>query len=196
MNILVDLSSLLLGEALVDFLERRAGPCRAMAARPDPPDGFEPDQILVDVATLEKLDPARWPQAKRVLIDTGLPEEQITRLLLTHRLHGVISTGTGSELFCKALETIQGDQVWVDNDKLRALMRNPALTNQAAGIASLSRRERDIALLIAGGLKNRDIAEQLRISEQTVKSHLNRIFRKARISSRAQLAWLASGLRS
>jgi len=196
MNILVNLSSLLLGQALVALLESRRETCRPALARPGQPEPWEPDHVLVDAATLERLDPARWPGAKRILVDTGLSEDQITRLLLTHRLHGVISTGTDIELFHKALETIHGDQVWIDNDKLRALMRNPELASQAAGIESFSRRERDIALLIAEGRRNREIAEQLRISEQTVKSHLSRIFRKAHIASRAQLAWLAMALRS
>jgi DNA-binding NarL/FixJ family response regulator len=57
----------------------------------------------------------------------------------------------------------------------------------------LTRREREIAALVARGLGNRDIAEQLYLSKRTVDSHLEHIFAKLGFTSRTQLAnWILS----
>ena len=54
-------------------------------------------------------------------------------------------------------------------------------------MAELSDREREVALLVAEGLRNKEIAEKLFISEQTVKSHIRSIFNKMNIDRRSKL---------
>jgi non-specific serine/threonine protein kinase len=53
--------------------------------------------------------------------------------------------------------------------------------------SALTRREREIAELVASGLSNRDIATRLFISKRTVDAHVEHIFSKLEISSRVQL---------
>ena len=60
-----------------------------------------------------------------------------------------------------------------------------------AKIESLTERERNIITLIAGGLKNKDIAEHLHISDITVRHHLTNIFIKLGVSDRQKLLILA-----
>jgi len=60
-----------------------------------------------------------------------------------------------------------------------------------AKIDSLTERERSIISLIAGGLKNKEIAEQLYISDITVRHHLTNIFMKLGVSDRQKLLILA-----
>jgi DNA-binding CsgD family transcriptional regulator len=63
--------------------------------------------------------------------------------------------------------------------------------------AALTRREREIALLVASGLSNRDIATRLFISKRTVDAHVEHIFAKLEISSRVKLTmWLQSQVRT
>ncbi len=57
-------------------------------------------------------------------------------------------------------------------------------------LSLLTRTERTVASLVAQGLTNRQIAEQLFVSPRTVDAHLAHIFRKLDISSRARLAAL------
>ncbi len=52
---------------------------------------------------------------------------------------------------------------------------------------SFTRRELEIVQLVVSGLKNREIGNQLFISEKTVKHHLTKIFRKLNINKRVQL---------
>jgi DNA-binding NarL/FixJ family response regulator len=65
----------------------------------------------------------------------------------------------------------------------------PAL---AAPAGALSRRERDVAQLLAQGLSNRAIAERLYLSERTIDNHVHHILDKLGFESRVQVAtWLA-----
>jgi len=52
---------------------------------------------------------------------------------------------------------------------------------------SLSARQREVALLVARGLSNKEIANQLFVAEQTIKFHLTEIYQIEGVSSRAQL---------
>ena len=66
----------------------------------------------------------------------------------------------------------------------------------AVSVTTLTRREREIALLVASGLSNRDIATRLYISKRTVDAHVEHIFAKLEISSRVKLTmWLQSQVR-
>jgi DNA-binding NarL/FixJ family response regulator len=57
-----------------------------------------------------------------------------------------------------------------------------------AGTTALSRREREVAVLVAAGNSNPTIAQTLYLSPRTVDSHMRRIFQKLAVSSRAQVA--------
>src|SRR5690349_17725630 len=59
----------------------------------------------------------------------------------------------------------------------------------------LSRREREVAILVAQGLTNRQIAARLFISERTAESHVEQIRGKLGFHSRVEIAnWVAAGL--
>src|SRR5207302_399722 len=63
---------------------------------------------------------------------------------------------------------------------------------RAGGAIELSRREREVAQLVAHGLSNREIAQRLYLSERTVDNHVHRILDKLGFDSRVQIAtWLA-----
>lgn len=64
-------------------------------------------------------------------------------------------------------------------------------TNNSLDSSSLSDREKQVVELIAQGFKNKEIAERMCISEQTVKNHLHNIFDKLLVSDRLELALYA-----
>ncbi len=63
---------------------------------------------------------------------------------------------------------------------------------ESSGVPSaangLTQREREVALLVADGLRSREVAERLGIASQTVKSHLKTIFDKLGVRNRVELA--------
>jgi LuxR family transcriptional regulator, positive regulator of biofilm formation len=192
MNILIHLNSRLLGEALRDLLLREQEGYRVFSsADTDRDRDLKSDFILVDSYSLRRGIPNTYSEAKVVLIDLGLAEEEITSLLLCHKIDGVLSTTSDVPLLKKALQAIREGQVWIDNRKVKALIHHADSARPPSLEEGFSRKEREIIILIAQGLMNREIASRLCISEQTVKSHIGRIFRKANVSRRSQLVPMA-----
>jgi DNA-binding CsgD family transcriptional regulator len=77
------------------------------------------------------------------------------------------------------------------------LAQNVVSTNGVEGVGAappptaadgLTQREREVALLVADGLRSREVAERLGIASQTVKSHLKTIFDKLGVRNRVELA--------
>ncbi|MCX4091096.1 AAA family ATPase [Nocardia sp. alder85J] len=86
-----------------------------------------------------------------------------------------------------------GARRWAETTRseLRAAgVRSQSAAGQAAGLASLTAQELQIARLAAEGLSNKEIGARLYLSHRTVGSHLYRIFPKLDVSTRAQLAAL------
>lgn len=81
---------------------------------------------------------------------------------------------------------------WLAN---RYEIRTPAV-NAAARPLPITDREREVAMLVAGGLSNRQIADQLSVSVRTVDGHLYRTFAKLGIERRDQLIHLVNGAQS
>lgn len=78
--------------------------------------------------------------------------------------------------------------------KARAAVGGEALPQSGAlkGAGGLSRRERQVAELVAGGSSNKEIAERLFLSERTVESHVDHILGKLNFNSRARVSgWVA-----
>ncbi len=201
-NIIVGLKSHLLCEALSKAISRemngyRAFPLHALKASAD----LRPALILVDVANVNQGLYLRWPDGRVLLIDTGLSEEETVSLIRSFRLYGVISLDSGLHQLKKALDVIQDGQIWIDNSKLKAILHGSEPGGQAAGDEKLSKKENQIVELVSEGYKNKEIASMLFLSEQTIKSHLGRIFKKMNVSNRSQLVSLTikrkiSGLQS
>lgn len=113
---------------------------------------------------------------------------------------GIVSKSTSTELLLKSIRCVHAGEIWLDRmstaDVIRRLAKKSSPNTAARhGIreqgAALSTREREIVGLIAQGFKNRDMAERLFISEQTVKNHLHNIFDKLGVSDRLELALYA-----
>ncbi|HET6419169.1 MAG TPA: response regulator transcription factor [Geobacteraceae bacterium] len=183
--------SFLLSEALCKSMGRefngyKAFTCYSMQNAGD----FSPDLILVDFANLNQGIYEKWPDIKVLLIDTGLSEEDIVNMMRSYKLDGVISLDTSLLQLKKALNVIKDGQIWIDNTKLKAILhgRNPKISDGISDI--LSKKEKRIVELVADGYKNKEIASILFLSEQTIKSHLGRIFKKMKIRNRSQLVSL------
>jgi non-specific serine/threonine protein kinase len=98
------------------------------------------------------------------------------------------AAGAARPLAQVAALAVAGADVLPDLPRPRALAEPP---DRWAGSEELTARERQIAVLVARGLSNKDVAERLVISKRTVDAHVNHIFAKLGLSSRVQLTiWL------
>jgi len=109
---------------------------------------------------------------------------------------GIFSRDQSSELLCKCIHAVHKGQVWASSKELRfvieALSSTPAakpITVRATGL--LTKREEGVVHLVAEGMTNRDISQELKLSEHTVRNYLFRIFNKVGTSNRLELALYA-----
>lgn len=115
---------------------------------------------------------------------------------------GIVPKQTSNELLIKSIRKVHAGEFWMDRmttaDVIRRLAKKGTATNGPSlrlGVrdqsSALSQREREIVILVAQGFKNKEMAERMFISEQTVKNHLHNIFDKLGVSDRLELALYA-----
>jgi DNA-binding NarL/FixJ family response regulator len=112
---------------------------------------------------------------------------------------GIVLKQTAAELIVKSIRKVHAGEIWLDSHTTAAVMRQFASPGEPVPQGSarprdrspLSQREREIVALVAQGYKNKEMAEKMFISEQTVKNHLHNIFDKLGVSDRLELALYA-----
>jgi len=106
---------------------------------------------------------------------------------------GLVLKSDGPERLFSAIRTVaNGELAFSDDLAQQVLSTMTAETKSTANaLTRLSERERQIAYYVARGMKNKDIGEELKISENTVKRHLQSIFAKTGARDRLELAVLA-----
>jgi len=91
----------------------------------------------------------------------------------------------------KCIRAVHRGRIWVSDRDLEFLVK--ALTYsrfQSAGIKTnvqLTRREEEVVCLVLQGLKNREIAQTLQVTEHSVRNYIYRVFEKFGVSSRSEL---------
>lgn len=104
---------------------------------------------------------------------------------------GVFIRDGSVESLRKCIHSVFGGQVWASTEALQfvlgALAGTSMPTVEPERMALLTRREREVVALAADGVKNREIARQLGLSEHTVKNYLFSIFGKLGVASRLEL---------
>lgn len=165
-----------------------------------------PDVLLLDLAmprlagmeTLRELAASSSPSAhplRIVILTVAIEKKQIVESLQLGA-HGIILKDAAAQLLIKALRSIMGGQYWVGRESVGDLVQylrrisSPAPIGRE-GSPALTAREREILSAVVTGLTNRETAEKLAISEDTVKHHLSRIFDKVGVSHRLELAMYA-----
>ena len=106
---------------------------------------------------------------------------------------GLVLKSDGPERLFSAIRMVaNGELAFSDELAQQVLSTMTAETkNSANALTRLSERERQIAYYVARGMKNKDIGGELKISENTVKRHLQSIFAKTGARDRLELAVLA-----
>jgi DNA-binding NarL/FixJ family response regulator len=160
----------------------------------------EPDIILLELNLDGELNTeiipgllAAAPHAQVILV-TGIDEIDIHHLAVQMGAMGVVPKMETHQVLLKAIEKVHAGEVWIDRtmmaNVLAKLSRARLLEQdnpEKAKIALLSEREKDVISLIGQGLKNRDIASRLSISETTVRHHLTSIYSKLHVTDRLEL---------
>lgn len=138
---------------------------------------------------------------KCLIIGDDWPEELQVSALIAGAA-GYCEAAASASIILKAMESVLQNDIWIQRHLIHKVIgalaapvaKAEAAYKQAALIesklATLSKREQDVAHLICQGISNKRIAATLYISERTVKAHLTSIFHKLKVSNRLHLGLL------
>lgn len=151
---------------------------------------IKPDVALLDFNIFRDLteDFANETQIKILIIgNKTLYSASDRRIadLVSKGVAGILPPGADSYLLKKATKAISSGELWLDRKTMRNILSYESFSKREV---KLTEAEKEIVSLICQGYRNKEIAQKLRVSEQTVKSHCNRIYKKVGVSDRLQLA--------
>ena len=189
MRILIHIGNTLICEAVRQLLTKN-GYSDVMVYEQGSTNGFSPDVVLADISTINETLIGKYPNAKILLMDTGVDKEKIITTLLSHKIHGILSCDTELHLLKKALLIVSQGQIWIDNSTVKTFLHESGIVSKAGKINGITAREKEIIEYVCQGFTNKEIASRLILSEHTVKAHLNRIFKKFNATSRSKLITL------
>lgn len=155
-----------------------------------------PDLILVDLPEFDVKDHFPFFQhlSIPILILVGQYDLEVYQRCLRLGVSGLVLKEERADTLFKAIEKIHGGEIWFDRtimgETIRQLVNEKQMLYdypKAHVTNSLSEREKQVVDLICKGMKNKRIADELFITETTVRHHLTSVFNKLEISSRLEL---------
>src|SRR5215468_3518562 len=160
----------------------------------------QPDVIVLDldlggenaIASMPTL--LRAPDT-RILVLTGVRDPEVHRQAIRQGALGLVVKEKAVETLLHAIMQVRAGEVWLEPTMIARVLGDltrphpaPQASAEAANIARLTEREREVITLVGEGLRNKHIAARLYISEATVRHHLTAIFAKLDVSDRFELA--------
>lgn len=164
---------------------------------------LQPDLLLLDLSMphasgLEVLrELAVGPSSRlRVILLTAAIDRRKILSALQLGVRGVVLKESAAQLLFQAVRAVMGGQYWVGRgtvaDLVAALQEHAAPAPRVASSRwGVTAREQQILGYVAAGRTNKEVAEQLAISEDTVKHHVSSLFFKLKVSNRSELAVFA-----
>ena len=130
----------------------------------------------------------------RVVVLTGVRDSALHRQAIRLGAMGLVLKEKAVDELLQAIEKVHAGEVWLESTMVASVLGEmtrtrtlPAVDPETAKLTSLTEREREVVTLVGQGLRNRQIAERLYISETTVRHHLTAIFAKLAVHDRLEL---------
>jgi two-component system nitrate/nitrite response regulator NarL len=160
----------------------------------------KPDCILLDLDLGDSSGLDLIPQLlslsanSRVIVLTASLDQEAYIQAARLGAVGLVHKSKAVEVIVRAIKKVHEGEIWFDRATLLDMLTSgPAPTKNkkqaamAAPVARLTEREYEIVSLVCEGLKNKQIASRLFITEATVAHHLTSIFSKLRVTDRLEL---------
>jgi len=160
----------------------------------------QPEIILLDLCLQEESGLDLIPELlatvedTKILVLTGVQNPAEHEQAMRLGAMGVVYKQASADMLIKAICRISAGEIWLDRRVtaslvvgLRRDLRAPGSSAVSDKGSQLTGREREIISLVGEGLKNKQIADRLCISEATVRHHLTSILKKLDVSDRLEL---------
>ena len=156
---------------------------------------YQPDILLLDLmmprldglSVLQRIASCNLKTKSIVLTITE--EKKAYVLAMRYGASGIVVKSKASKFLVEGIRRVQNGEIYVDGKTMVVLMEQ--FSNHQRPPPSLSGREKEVVALVCQGLRNKEIADRLFVSEETVKSHLHHIFEKTGVADRMHLVLYA-----
>jgi two-component system, NarL family, nitrate/nitrite response regulator NarL len=132
----------------------------------------------------------RGSPVRVVLLTADIMDEQLLDAL-RYGVRGILFKDGAEDRLIECIEQVSAGQRYIDSELTERAL-SVSLEPARDSLNGLTPRERELAGLIAKGLRNREIAERMAVTEGTVKVYLNTIYTKLGINNRTALALLVT----
>ena len=163
---------------------------------------LQPDILLLGLATsgpipLESLEgiTAAGASVRTILLTGSVNTFEVMTAALQLGASGVVPKDSAAEVLFKSIDAVMAGQYWFGREcvsDVASSMRRLEHARRRTRAFGLTRRELAIVRSVVSGETNKQIAQQLSISENTVKRHITHIFNKVGASNRVELAVFAA----
>jgi two-component system, NarL family, nitrate/nitrite response regulator NarL len=129
----------------------------------------------------------------RIIILTGMRDPESHRQAVLLGAMGIVKKEKAAEVLISAIERVYAGEAWLDPSLMAGVLTElsrsskPKSDPETEKIATLTNREREVIALVGEGIKSKEIAGRLFISETTVRHHLTSIFDKLGVADRVEL---------
>ena len=155
---------------------------------------LRPDVILMDLV-MEVMDGIEstkkilkdWPEAKILIVTSFIDDEKVYPAIEAGASGYLLKTSTAHEIANAIRKTYNGERV-LEPEVTTKMMEQLSNRNRHVLHEELTNREQEILLLIAQGMSNQEIADELFITLKTVKTHVSNILAKLEVEDRTQAA--------
>ena len=155
---------------------------------------LKPDVVVMDIVMPEVNGIEATKKIKKIAPDTAIliltaydDDEYVLGLLDAGAAGYLLKSARGRDLVGAIRAIKAGESVLHPNIIARLLKRatvTPVKENKAQGL--LSEREAEVLRLVALGMSNKEVAEELFLSQRTIKAHLTSVFNKLNVASRSE----------
>lgn len=153
-----------------------------------------PDIVLMDLVmpNMDGVEATRAITAlspsTRVIVLTSFSEDEKVFASIKAGAQGYLMKDVFPQDLVRAIRTVARGEAQLDPEIARKLMQEFTNPQPQTPRHDLTERELEVLRLIAHGKSNRDISEELVLSEKTVKTHVSNILQKLHLSDRTQAA--------
>ena len=158
---------------------------------------LKPDVVIMDLlmpvmdgVTATQIIRREHPDTEVLALTSVLEDAQIVNAIRAGAI-GYLLKYTQADELCRAIRAAAAGQVQLSPKVAERLMREIKTPKEPLDEVQLTERETEVLRLLAGGKANKEIAQELHISETTVKTHVSNILMKLGVPSRTQAALYA-----